>query len=41
MTRGALSLFVGRVVSALTTVVVLALVARTSTLEALGVVALG
>jgi O-antigen/teichoic acid export membrane protein len=41
MTRDAAFLFAGRVVSALTTVVVLALIARTSTLEELGVVALG
>lgn len=41
MTRDAAFLFAGRVVSALTTVVVLALIARTSSLEELGVVALG
>ncbi len=41
MNRDAGFLFVGRVVSAITTVLVLAIVARTSTLEELGVVALG
>jgi O-antigen/teichoic acid export membrane protein len=41
LTRDAGFLFAGRVVSAFTTVLVLALIARTSTLEELGVVALG
>jgi O-antigen/teichoic acid export membrane protein len=41
VTRDAGFLFIGRVVSALTTVIVLAIIARTSSLEDLGVVALG